>query len=282
MAAMIVVSCYKSDLSNTTHPEDGMVTVNMIFPTDVEISADSYTIIFNGENYTTTTITTPLDAIVEPGEYYVYVYSNTSSISVEDNTATNGTIIATAESEGENVKSFSDHAYFGMQKVIVTADAVITSNVSMAQISRDINFNLQITEGDPDRIVSLTSSLSGVSEQWECVGDTIWGTATSIDTSLEQGASIVRSEVDNRYIAGSIRVLGINGEKQTLEIHLTYDDGKTQTITSDLSTELSGANSNKSTPITLSGDLSTPTEGSMEDATIDNWTQMDGDSQTVN
>ncbi len=281
IAAMIVVSCYKSELSNTTHPDKGMVTVNINLPTDAATPTSGYTIIFNNETTTTTDRSITLEAIVEPGDYYVYVYSNNAAISFEDNTATDGTIIATAESDDTNVKSLGDHAYFGMQKVVVSADAVITSDVSMAQISRDINFNLQITEGDPDRITSVVSSLSGITYQWECVSDIVWGATTSIDPSLTQGASIVRSTVDNDYITGSIKVLGINGTEQILTIELTYSDGKSQKIVSDISDQLTDANSDKSIAITLSGDINTPVETEQE-GTITNWDQINGGNETIN
>lgn len=281
IAALFITSCYKSDLSDTTHPAEGKVAVSIELPTGDIPPSDGYTIIFNGETFTTTDYSTTLDAIVEPGEYYVYVYSNTAAINIEDRTSVDGTIIATAESDEENVKSLNDHAYFGMQRVVVTADAVVTSNISMSQISRDINFNLQIAEGDSDRITSISSQLSGVTSQWECIDDTPHGIDTTIDPSLAQGASIVRSSVDNGYITGSIRVLGINGDEQNLTINLTYSDGKTQKIVSDISDELSEVNSNKSTPITLSGDINTPTEAGLE-GTITNWNQINEGNQTVN
>ncbi len=281
IGALLITSCYKSDLTDTTHPESGEVVVDIELPTDVVDPDGGYTIIFNGETITTSDGSTSVGADIEPGEYYIYVYNNTSGISVEDNTSTDGTILANAESEGDSVKSLTDHIYFGMQRVVVTADAVVTSDISMEQISRDINFNLQITEGDPDRIESITSSLSGIASQWECVADIPYGAGASIVPLLIQGESMVRSTIDNDYITGSIRVLGIMGSEQILTLELTYSDGISQKIVSDISDLLSNANSDKSTPITLSGDIYTPIEAGQE-GTITNWDQINGGSQTVN
>ncbi len=281
IVAVFMTSCYKSELTNTTHPEMGKVTVDIELPIDFAPGTDGYTIIFNGMTTSTMDDSVALDATVEPGEYYIYVYNNVASVSIEDKSATDGIIIATSELDGADTKSLADHICFGMQRVVVNADAVVISSVSMFQISRDINFNLQITDGDPNRIISITASLSGITTQWECVGDTPWGTPANIVPTLTQGASIVKSTIDNDYISGSIRVFGVNGTQQILTIELGYDDGKTQKIVSDISDQLTNANINKTTAITLSGDINTPVEAGQE-GTITNWEQINGGSQTVN
>lgn len=101
-----------------------------------------------------------------------------------------GTVIGGGVMGGYNVKSLTDHTYFGMQRVIITADEVVTSNISIEQISRDINFNIEIVEGDTNRISSISSSLSGIANQWGRK-DPLISTPTSMAASATRTISDV-------------------------------------------------------------------------------------------
>lgn len=279
----MLASCYKSDLSSTTHPDKGKMVINKLLPDDATPPAGGYTIIFNGESYNTTTTTTALDVEVAPGEYTIYVYSNHSEMSIDHDidTSGEGTIISSKVVDAGMVESLTEDLYFGTQTITVLADQVISSEINLNQVTRDISFNLQITEGDPERIVGVTATLSGIAGQWECVEDIPFGDAVTIALEFTQGESLSKADVANDYLTGSIKVLGINGTEQILTIELTYSDGKSQKIVSDISAQLADANSNKSIAITLSGDINTPIESEQE-GTITNWDQIIGGSETVN
>ncbi len=286
LSVVVLAGCYKSKFSDTLFPDDGVLSINIVLPTLATDDSEptSYTIVVDGQQSVVALDdgVTLYPAPLEPGEYYIYVYSNSASVAIEDLSSTVGTITATAPDDGGSyVKTLPEHIYFGMQRVTITADTRITTDVSMAQISRDIHFSLYIAEGDPDRISSVTSSLTGVTQAWECIGDTAYDTGlTTIDPALTQGAYIARSTGDNDYISGSIRVFGVTGTEQKLTIELTYSDDTKQTILSDITQELKDANINKSTDIILTGNINTPIETEV-DGTIDNWTQENGDPQTA-
>lgn len=289
----MLVGCYKSDLTNTTHPDEGSLVVDIVVPTvdpDSDETTDpdatspeSFTIIIDGDEVPVDEDGLTIIPDLEPGEYIIYAYSNTEGIKVVNTfSETGGNAVVTSTTvDAGIIPSLTEDLYFGRLPITVSADEIIVSEIILTQITRTIKFNLQIVEGDPNRIKSATASLNGIAQQWECIEDIPTGDAVTINPSLTQGESLTKS-TDNDFLTGSIKILGINGDKQIFKLDIEYTDGETQTITSDLSEEVAGSNETKTTPLILSGDLNTPIEGSIEGATIDNWTQGAGGSQTVN
>ncbi len=292
----MLTGCYKSKLTNTTHPEEGKVEVEVTIPTlkpDPETgeeaypdntTPDSYTVILNGEEVEVGEDgSVELPADLEPGVYTVYVYSDTDEMEIENNIteAGEGTITSSKIVDAGVVESLTEDLYFGTQTITVLADEVIVSEVELKQVTRTVKFNLRITEGDPNRITGVTASLGGIAGQWECVEDKPLGDAVKINPTFTQGESLTKAE-DNEYLTSSIKVLGVQGEDQDLILKLTYSDGTTQEITSPLGEQFAGSNDTKPTPLILEGDLNTPVAGSSEGATIDNWRPGKGGSVTVN
>lgn len=283
--------CYKSYFTDITNLNEGKVIVEAVLPTadpDVDsqdaTTPDSYTIILNGDKIEVDEDrTVDLSDRLEPDVYTIYLYSNTDEMNIENNIneSGEGTITSSKIVDGNIVKSLNEDFYFGTQTITVLADEVTYSQVALWQVTRTIKFNLQITEGDPERIASVAASLGGIAGEWECVEDIPIGDAVTICPTFTKGESLSKA-TDNNYLTSSIKVLGIKGDDQVLILTLTYTDGSTQEITSNVSDQLVGSNNTKSIPIILSGELYTPIAGSMEEATIDNWTQVNGGSETIN
>ncbi len=267
-----MTGCYKSELTNTTHPDKGKVEVEVTIPTtnpdtgeqaDPEATTpDSYTVILNGEEVEVGEDgSVELPENLEPGEYTIYVYSNTDDLEMENNITETGegTIVSSSIVDAGMIISLTEDLYFGTQIVTVLADQVITSEVKLKQVTRTVKFNLKITEGDPNRITGITATLGGIAGQWECVEDIPIGDAVKINPAFTQGESISRVAA-NDYLTSSIKVLGTQGEEQDLTLTLTFSDGTTQEITSPLGEQFKGSNATKSTPLILSNEIETPTE----------------------
>lgn len=289
----LITSCYKSVLVDPVPLGNGAVEVTITLPTPEQsvtaedaTTPESYTVIIDNEVVSVDKDSTAVFEDLEPREYTIYVYSNTSEMSIENNIdeSGEGSIISSKEVDAGGVQSLTEDLYFGMQTATVLADEVVTTQVMLWQVTRTIKFNLQITEGDPDRIASVEASLSGIVQQWECVADVPMGESVTINPIFTRGESLVGAEDGsaNDYLTSSIKVLGVQGEEQDLVLVITYTDGTTQRITSSLGEEFVGSNDTKSTPLILEGDLTTPIEGATEGATIDNWRPGSGGSQTVN
>ncbi|MFI3259183.1 MAG: hypothetical protein R3Y16_03720, partial [Rikenellaceae bacterium] len=288
--AAIVASCYKSELTDATCKGDEGVEVNILSPTlsdEDDSLPSSYTISIDGVQITTDshgTVDIPLD--LDYGEYYVYVYTNHDDASITDDTheGGEGTIVVEADVENNLMTSIDDHIYFGQQKITITEDTVTSTDISLSQISRDIHFNYHISEGDPTTIATLSATLSGIAQQWECVSDMPWGDPTVIDPLFTLGESLTKSEDLHDHIIGSIRVLGINGSDQTLTIGLTLSDGSSQLEEFDLSDDLKDANSDKSTAILVSGEVKLGNADDDDDTTTeggDDTTTEGGDDTTT-
>lgn len=284
-ATALMTSCdYKSELTNTTHPNEGKVEVEVTIPTpepDPETgessdpdatTPDSYTVVLNGEEVEVGEDgSVELPDNLEPGEYTVYVYSNTDEMNIENNITETGegTITSSKIVDAGIVESLTEDLYFGTQTITVLADEVIASEVVLSQVTRTIKFNLNLSEGDIDEIVGVKASMGGIAQQWECVSNSPSGDAATITPTFTQGESLTKAAT-NDYLTSSIKVLGTNGEDQNLNLELTFSNGNTQTITSDVSDQLAGSNSTKSTPITLTGSLKVNTTAGAA-GTITDW-----------
>lgn len=286
MAAALITSCYKSELSNTTHPDEGKVEVEVTLPTpDPSVdSADattpqSYTLILCGEEFEVGEDgTVELPDNLEPGEYTVYVYSNTTDIEIESNIneVGEGTIVSSTIVDVSMITSLTEDLYFGTQLITVLADQVISSDITLVQITRTIKFNLNLTEGDIDDIVAIKATLGGLAQQWECIENIPTGDAATISPAFTQGESLTKSTA-NDYLTSSIKALGINGNEQLLNLELTFANGNTQSFISDVSDQLAGSNDTKSTPLTLSGTLKVNAEMGATGTIID-WVESGNDA----
>ena len=76
-------------------------------------------------------------------------------------------------------------------------------------------------------------------------------------------------------IEADLRLLGTMGEAQVLTLMLTFTDGLTQTVESDLTEALAGFGSDMTEPFTLTAGLRTPMEAGFS-ATITDWEVVDG------
>ncbi len=287
-ATALMTGCFKSELTNTTHPDEGKVEVEVTLPTPDPESGEStdpdattptsYTVVLNGvEVPVSEDGTVELPETLTPGTYTLYVYSNTDEMEVENNITESGegTITSSKIVDAGIVESLTEDLYFGTQTITVLADEVVASEVVLNQVTRTIKFNLNLTEGNLDDIVAVTASMGGVAGQWECVEDIPVGDIVTIAPDFEQGESLTKAAA-NDYLTSSIKVLGINGDDQTLNLELTFTNGNTQTITSDVSDQLAGSNDTKSTPITLSGSLKVNTEFGAT-GTITDWVVYEGE-----
>ena len=79
-------------------------------------------------------------------------------------------------------------------------------------------------------------------------------------------------------IEADLRLLGTMGEAQVLTLTLTFTDGLTQTVESDLTEVLANFNDDMEQTFTVTGSLRTPTEAGLGGCTITDWTNGGGGS----
>ena len=258
-AFIFLLSSCSKDEYNTPHPDKGVIAVNINHPQGAE--EDDYTVEVDGK---------PLDEgdnasnPLTPGEHTVLVYNTPEGFTVTDGIAyverVDGTRALT-----DLIDPLPETLYSGTKTVTVVADDTLHLDLSVAQRTRDLRLELTVTEGDPERITAITGTLSGVAGAYDLRNETLYGEAVSTRPAFTRSGDKVSAD---------LRLLGIMGDVQTLDILLTFSNGDTQSIESDLTEILAGFN-DSTEPFTLTGNLHTPVEGGFS-GNIDGWQQADG------
>ena len=263
--------CVKDELHDTPHPDKGIVAVSIDLPQGA-----------SGEDYTVEIDGTPADGKegrytvsdpLPPGEYTVLAYNTPQGFTVTDGIArverTDGTVRALTDF----INPLPDYLYSGTERITVMADDTLRMNLDVTQRVRDLHIELTVTEGDPERITGITGTLSGVAEAYDLRNETLYGEAVSTRPTFTR---------DGDKVSADLRLLGVLGDAQTLTLVLTFTDGQTQTVESDLTEVLSGFGEGDMTQtFAIEGGLRTPLEAGFS-ATITDWEVVDEGKIDVN
>lgn len=263
LAAVMLTACYKVDIHDTDHPDAGKLTLTTDWTnrTDGIVVPASYTAecVEPSGKVTLTGTTVEYPNLFVPGTYTLNIYNTADKITIS------GTV-ATVQAAGSGIDPQPGFQFWGSIIKTIEADKDYSETVLMNQITRQLNFDLTIAEGDPARIQSITATLAGVAGAWDCKANTPSGAAT---TTVP-----VFTRTGNKLTA-AIRLLGMSGTAQTLTLNLTFTDGDTQQIVSDIASQLAAFNSDKVQPLTLTGNLNTPI-ASGQSGNITDWTSVAG------
>lgn len=259
----LLASCVKDELHDTPHPDQGVVSVSVDYPQGAE--EDDYTVEVDGK---------PLDEgdnasdPLTPGEHTVLVYNTPEGFTVTDGIAyverVDGTRALT-----DLIDPLPETLYSGTKTVTVVADDTLHLDLSVAQRTRDLRLELTVTKGDPERIAAITGTLSGVAGAYDLRSETLHGEAVSTAPAFTRNGD---------KVAADLRLLGTMGEAQVLTLTLTFTDGLTQTVESDLTEVLANFNGDMEQTFTVTGSLRTPTEAGLGGCTITDWTNGGGGS----
>ena len=261
--ALLLAGCVKDELYDTPHPDKGVIAVTINQPQGAE--EGDYTVEVDGQ---------PLDEgdnasnPLTPGEHTVLVYNTPEGFTVTDGIAyverVDGTRALT-----DLIDPLPETLYSGTKTVTVVADDTLHLDLSVAQRTRDLRLELTVTEGDPERITGITGTLSGVAGAYDLRNETLYGEAVSTAPAFTRNGDKVSAD---------LRLLGARGEAQVLTLTLTFTDGLTQTVESDLTEVLADFNGDMEQTFTVTGSLRTPTEAGLGGCTITDWTHGGGGS----
>lgn len=268
LAAISLASCVKDELYNTPHPDSGAVVVTADW-SDRNSDADipqTYILSIDGQEQEVSGETNVLNRLLSAGKYTLAAYNKPDQVTVANNTAS---VNATS---AKHINPMPGYLFASVQDINVVADDTLRVTARMKQLIRRLNLELTATEGDYSRVQSATATLSGVAS----VADM----ATGERSAAAQVTNTFRQ--DGNKFTLFFRLLGIvTTEAQTLTVDITFNNGDTQQIVSDVTESMKNFN-NEAEPIKLKGNLLLPVEATVTGATITGWNEVNGGTGDAN
>lgn len=268
LAAILLASCVKDELYNTPHPDSGAVVVTADW-SDRNSDADipqTYILSIDGQEQEVSRETNVLNRLLPAGKYTLAAYNKADQVTVANNTAS---VNATS---AKHINPMPGYLFASVQDINVVADDTLRVTARMKQLIRRLNLELTATEGDYSRVQSAMATLSGVAS----VADM----ATGERSAAAQVTNTFRQ--DGNKFTLFFRLLGIvTTEAQTLTVDITFNNGDTQQIVSDVTESMKNFN-NEAEPIKLKGNLLLPVEATVTGATITGWNEVDGGTGDAN
>lgn len=267
----------KVPIYNTPHPEQGAVTLTtdwsgigegLTRPASYTVAAGNYTATLSGTTHL-------LDHLFEPGKYSIRACNTPEHITVSGTNATVAEATGNVTGAGQFVQALPGWLFTGMADAAIEKDAAHAVTVVMQQQVRQLTLIIEPAGGTTDKIERVEGYLSGAASTLDFAAGTH---AAPMNVEL-QFSKITEGDNAGRYSA-TVRLLGTAGAQQRLNAKLYFTGGNPPAVIldSDLTTELTGFNTDKRTPLTLGGRVVETPTGAGFTAEITDWKPVQGGS----
>lgn len=271
--ALLTASCVKDTLYNTPHPNHGKITVTADWSArgeGIDIPA-TWTLSMGDYTGTETAATHAPDHLFAPGSYTLVAWNPAEGITVSGTTAT----VAPA-SGSQTTGSFIDNApgwfFTHAEQVSIEKDTDYPLTAAMQQRVRELQLELEVTQGRPELIQSVTATLSGIAGAFDMARG---------QTSGEPVSTVFSFTRDGSRLTADARLLGTMGAVQTMVLDIVFvDGGRTQRTEVDLTEAMKEFNDDMTTAYRITGTLETPVGMEECKAEITGWET--GDENDVN
>lgn len=268
-AALLTASCVKDTLYNTPHPNHGKITVTADWSArgeGIDIPA-TWTIAMGDYTGTETAATHAPDHLFAPGSYNLVAWNPAEGITVSGATAT----VAPA-SGSQTTGTFIDNApgwfFTHTEQVSIEKDTDYSFTAAMQQRVRELQLELEVTQGRPELIRSVTATLSGIAGAFDMEQGQTTGEPASTRFSFTR---------DGSHLTADARLLGTMGAVQTLVLDIVFvDGGRTQHTEVDLTEAMKDFNGDMTTAYRVTGTLETPVGMEECNAEITGWESVEG------
>ncbi|MDC2006830.1 FimB/Mfa2 family fimbrial subunit [Bacteroides thetaiotaomicron] len=257
ISALLLASCVKDEVYNTSHPDKGAVSIHVNLPQGM----GDYTVEIDGQSVQGSGATIVYPTLLSPGEHNLLMYNHPDGLTIADGIA-RVNAMADTKSNGNAILPMPGYFYSASTTCTVTADDTVHIELDPLRRMRDLHFELTVAEGDPERIASVEGVLSGIAGTY---------TLATESPSREPMTTAPTFTRDGNRVTADTRLLGTADEAQILVLTLRFTDGKVQTIENDLTEMLRTFNTDMQTPLKISGTLLTPTAANPGTATITDW-----------
>lgn len=268
-AALLTASCVKDTLYNTPHPNHGKITVTADWSARGEGIAipATWTLSMGDYTGTETTATHAPDHLFAPGSYTLVAWNPAEGITVSGTTAT----VAPA-SGSQTTGSFIDNApgwfFTHTEQVTIEKDTDYPLTAAMQQRVRELQLELEVTQGRPELIQSVTATLSGIAGAFDMARG---------QTSGEPASTVFSFTRDGSRLTADARLLGTMGAVQTMVLDIVFvDGGRTQRTEVDLTEAMKDFNDDMTTAYRITGTLETPVGMEEGKGEITGWESVEG------
>lgn len=267
--ALLTASCVKDTLYNTPHPNHGKITVTADWSArgeGIDIPA-TWTIAMGNYTGTETAATHAPDHLFAPGSYTLVAWNPAEGITVSGTTAT----VAPA-SGSQTTGAFIDNApgwfFTHAEQVSIEKDTDYPLTAAMQQRVRELQLELEVTQGRPELIQSVTATLSGIAGAFDMARG---------QTTGEPASTVFSFTRDGSRLTADARLLGTMGAVQTMMLDIVFvDGGRTQRTEVDLTEAMKDFNDDMTTAYRVTGTLETPVGMEECNAEITGWESVEG------
>ena len=263
-AAVLLSSCVKDTLYDTPHPDKGAVTISL-----TGLSADdNYVLDMDGKvaDITGSPFTNP--DLLNPGTHSMVIYNRAEGFTFDERMARVNAPDGKSRADGASVISLPGYLKTVSQEITVTADDTLRVNAVPQQRVRDLQLELEVTQGRPELIQTVTGTLSGIAGAFDMEAE---------QTTGEPASTAVAFTRDGDKLTADARLLGTMGAVQTLVLDIVFvDGGRTQQTEVDLTEALANFNGNMTDGYRVTGTLETPVGMEEASAEITGWETVDG------
>lgn len=268
-AALLTASCVKDTLYNTPHPGHGKITVTADWSArgeGIDIPA-TWALSMGDYTGTETAATHAPEHLFAPGSYTLVVWNPAEGFTVSGTTAT----VAPA-SGSQTTGSFIDNApgwfFTHAEPVSIEKDSDYSFTAAMKQQVRELQLELEVTQGRPELIQSVTATLSGIAGAFDMEQGQTTGEPASTRFSFTR---------DGSRLTADARLLGTMGAVQTMVLDIVFvDGGRTQHTEVDLTEAMKDFNGDMTTAYRVTGTLETPVGMEECNAEITGWESVEG------
>lgn len=261
---LFLASCVKDTLYNTPHPDRGAVTVSL---TGLEAD-DNYVLDIKGKAADITGSPFTYPDLFLPGTYSLLLYNRAEGFTFDGRMARVNAPDGKSRADGASVISLPGYLKTVSQEITVTADDTLRVNAVPQQRVRDLQLELEVTQGRPELIQTVTGTLSGIAGAFDMEAE---------QTTGEPASTAVAFTRDGDKLTADARLLGTMGAVQTLVLDIVFvDGGRTQRTEVDLTEALADFNGNMTDGYRVTGTLETPVGMEEASAEITGWETVDG------
>lgn len=270
--ALLLTSCVKDDLYNTSHPTLGAVRVTTLWSACSSTAPRPafYTLRLGPVVQRVQGIQPTFATLFAPQAATLFVYNEPAGFTIQGNTATVNTL------PSGFLEPMPDFLFSETAALQILPDDTLKVPVVMQQRVRQLLLYLKLNAGDEQRIAQTDATLTGIASRFDLASGQLLPTEGK---TLKPIFGLTAR--DNRQLVSLVQMLDVvPTEQQCFTLTLTLHSGATQTVSTNLTELLKNFATSSKEPLVLNATLELPQAVGVN-ATITNWKVVDNGSLDI-